>query len=104
LFKTIDYNERKSKPMKGEARKMYCALLAFYRATIIPMVRWRFERAGFLLDLENIRNPVQIVPRRVLDRIGVPNFEIGNSFIHPDQMRKKLKPRMRLANARQLPN
>jgi hypothetical protein len=76
LFKTIYYNERKSKAMKGETRKIYPALLAFYKATIIPMVRWSFERAGFLLDIENIRNPVQIVPSRVLVRISIPNFEI----------------------------
>jgi hypothetical protein len=58
LFKTIYYKERKSKVMKRETMKMYHALLAIYKATIIPMVRWSFERAGFLLDLENIRDPV----------------------------------------------
>jgi hypothetical protein len=33
--------------MKGETRKIYRALLAFYKSTIILMVRWSFERAGF---------------------------------------------------------
>jgi hypothetical protein len=53
------------------------------------MVRWSFERAGFLLNLNNIRNPVQIVPSRVLDRISVPDFEINESFIYLDYMRKE---------------
>jgi hypothetical protein len=64
-------------------------MFAFYKATIMPMVRWSSERAGFPLDLKNIRNPVQIVPSRVLDRIGVPDFEIDDSFIYPDHMRKE---------------
>jgi hypothetical protein len=89
LFKTIYYKKRKSKAMKGEAKKMYCALLAFYKATIIAMVRWSFERAGFLLDLEKIRFLVRIVPSKILDRIGVPDFEIDDSFIYPDHMRKE---------------
>jgi hypothetical protein len=53
------------------------------------MVRWSFERIGFLLDLENIRNPVQIIPSRVLDRSGFPDFEIDESFIYPDYMRNE---------------
>jgi hypothetical protein len=65
------------------------ALLAFYKAAIISMVRWSFERAEFLLDLENTKNPVQIVPSRVLDRIGVPDFEIDDSFIYRDHVTKE---------------
>jgi hypothetical protein len=53
------------------------------------MVLWSFERARFLFDLENIRNPVQIVPSRALDRMGAPDFEIDDSFIYPDHMRKE---------------
>jgi hypothetical protein len=88
LFKTIYYKERKSKSIQGETRKMYRDLLAFDKATIILMVRWSFERVGFLLDLENIRNTVQIVPSRVLDRIGLPDSEIDDSFTYPGHMRK----------------
>jgi hypothetical protein len=40
-------------------------------------------------DLDNIRNPVQIDPSRVLDRISVPDSEPDDSFIDPDQMTKK---------------
>jgi hypothetical protein len=42
-----------------------------------------------LLDLESIRNPVQIVPSRVLDRIGVLDLEIDDLFICPDHVRKE---------------
>jgi hypothetical protein len=89
LFETIDYTKRKSKALKGETMKIYRALLVFDKATIIPMVLWSFERSGFLLDLENIRNPVQIVLSRALDRSGVSDFEIDDSFIYPDHMRKE---------------
>jgi hypothetical protein len=68
---------------------MYWALLVLYKAIIIRMIRGSFERAEFLLDLETIRNPVQIVPSRVLDRISAPDFEIDDSFIYPDHMRKE---------------
>jgi hypothetical protein len=70
---------------------MYYILPAFDKATIIPMVCWSFERVVFLLDLENIRSPVQIVPSRVLDQINVSDFEIGDSFIYPDHMRKEVQ-------------
>jgi hypothetical protein len=55
------------------------------------MVRWSFERAGFPFDLENVRPPVQIFLSRVLDRIAFPDFEIDESFINPDHMRKEAK-------------
>jgi hypothetical protein len=89
LPKTTYYKERNSKAMKGETKKIYRALVAFFKAAVIPMVRWSFERAGFLLDLENIRNPVPIVPSGILDRTGVSDFEIDDSFIYPDHMRKE---------------
>jgi hypothetical protein len=50
--------------MKGETRKIYRPLIAFYQTIIILMVRWSFETVGFLLDLDNVRNPVQIDPGR----------------------------------------
>jgi hypothetical protein len=75
--------------MQGETMKMYSALFASYEATITLMVRWNFERAGCLLDLENIRNPVQIVPSGVLDQIGISDFEIDDSFIYLDHIRKE---------------
>jgi hypothetical protein len=83
--------ERQSKGMKGETKKMYRVLVAFYKATIIPMVRWSFERAGFLLDLNDIRNPVQIEPSRVLGRFAVPELELDDAFIYPDEMQKEVE-------------
>jgi hypothetical protein len=55
-------------------------------------VRWSFGRARFLLDLDNIRNPVRIDPSRLLDRISVPYFELDDTFIYPDQMTKENPP------------
>jgi hypothetical protein len=72
--------------MVGETGKIYPALHALYKATIILTVRWSFERAGFLLDLENIGNSVQIDPIRVLNRILVSDFELDDCCIDPNQM------------------
>lgn len=66
------------------------SLLAFYKTNVVPMVRGNFERVRFPLDLGNIRNPAQIDPRRALARNAVSNFELADSFIYPDQMRKKV--------------
>jgi hypothetical protein len=77
--------------MKEETKKMHHTLLAFYKATMIPMIRWSFERAGFLLDLSDIPNPVQIDPSRVLAQIAVSDVELDDSVIDPDQMRKEVE-------------
>jgi hypothetical protein len=61
--------------MKGETVKIYRAILAFYRATIIPMVRWSFVRAGFLLSPKNLLAPLTVTRADVLTRIAMP--EIG---------------------------
>jgi hypothetical protein len=54
LLKTIYYKDRKPKVTKGGTRKIHRTLFTFYKATIIPMVRWNFEKVGFLLKLEDI--------------------------------------------------
>jgi hypothetical protein len=77
--------------MKEEPKKMHHTLLAFYKATMIPTKRWSFERAGFLLDLSDIRNPLQIEPSRVLAQISVTDVELDDSVIYPDQMRKEVE-------------
>jgi hypothetical protein len=61
--------------MKGEMLKIYRAILAFYKATIIPMVRWSFVRAGFRLNPENLYAPLTMTPADVLARIAKP--EVG---------------------------
>jgi hypothetical protein len=57
------------------------------------MALWSFERVGFLLGLENGRNPVHIDPSRIPGRISVPGFEFDDSFICPDQTRKEIASR-----------
>jgi hypothetical protein len=61
--------------MKGEALKIYRAMLAFYKATIIPMVRWSFVPAGFRLNPKNLLAPLTVTPADVFARIAMP--EIG---------------------------
>jgi hypothetical protein len=90
--------------MKAEARKIYRAMLAFHKAAVVSIAHWSFDGAEFLLDLDNIRNPVQIGPRGVLGRISVPGFELDDSFIYPGQMTKESPARNPRANANQLPN
>jgi hypothetical protein len=85
LFQIFYRKERQSKGMKGETRKIYRALLAFYKSTIIPMVRWSFERAGFRLNSDNLLSPLTVDPTRVLDRLDVPELPFDDAFVYPDQ-------------------
>jgi hypothetical protein len=62
LFKIFYRKERQSQGMKGETRKIYRALLAFCRITIIPTVRWSFEQAGFRLNSDNLMSPLTVDP------------------------------------------
>jgi hypothetical protein len=66
LFKIFYRKERQSKGMKGETRKIYRTLLAFSKSTIIPMIRWSFERAGFRLNSDNLLSPLSVDPTPVL--------------------------------------
>jgi hypothetical protein len=72
--------------MKGETRKIYRALLAFYKSTIIPIVRWSFERAGFRLNSDNLLSPLTVDPTSVLDRFDVPALPFDDAFVYPDQL------------------
>ena len=80
LFKILYKKERKVAEMKGETLKIYRALCAFYKATIIPMVRWSFSRAGFRLDPHNLFAPLTVNPAEVLDRLKVPDISL-ESFV-----------------------
>jgi hypothetical protein len=83
---TIFYRkERQSKGMKGKTRKIYRALLAFYKSTIIPMVRWSFERAGFRLNSDNLLSPLTVDPTPALDRLDVPELSFDDAFAYPGQ-------------------
>jgi hypothetical protein len=86
LFKIFYRKERQSKRMKRETQKIYRALLALYKSTIIPMVRGSFERAGFRLDSDNLLSPLTVDPTPVLDRLDVPELSFDDPFGYPDQL------------------
>jgi hypothetical protein len=86
LFKIFYRKDRQSKEMKGETRKIYRALLAFYKSTIISMVRWSFERAGLRLNSDNLLSPLTVDPTPVLDRLDVPELPFDDSFVYLDQL------------------
>jgi hypothetical protein len=72
--------------MKGEPRKIYRALLAFYKSTSIPMVRWSFERARFRLNSDNLLIPLTVDPTPVLNRLDVPELPFDDAFLFPGQL------------------
>jgi hypothetical protein len=90
LFQIIYRKDKKkkkkknSKGMKGETRKIYRALLAFYKSTTMSMVRWSFERAGFCLNPANLLGPLTIDPRPALGRLEVPELSFDDAFVDPD--------------------
>jgi hypothetical protein len=86
LFKIFCRKGRQSKGMKGETRKIYRALLAFYKSTIIPMVRWSFERAGFRLSSDCLLSLLSVDPTPCFDRFDVPKLSFDDAFIYPDQL------------------
>jgi hypothetical protein len=45
---------------KGDIVKIYRAVTACYKATIIPMLRWSFIRAGFGLNLADLFVPFTV--------------------------------------------
>jgi hypothetical protein len=67
--------QQKSKGLRRETLKIYRGILAFYKATIIPMVGWSFVRGGFRLDPRNLLAPLTVTPEEVLHRIASP--EVG---------------------------
>jgi hypothetical protein len=78
--------------MKGETRKIYRALLSFYKSTIIPMIRWSFVRAGFFLKPENPLGPVGVNGTRVLERIEVPELPVDEAFMYPETIERPTRP------------
>jgi hypothetical protein len=80
--------------MKGETRKIYRALLSFYKSTIIPMIRWSFVRAGFFLKPENLLGPVGVNGIRVQERIDVPELPVGETFIYLETINLPTRPRI----------
>jgi hypothetical protein len=56
--------------------KVYRAILAFYKATIIPMARWCFLRVGFRLNQKNILAPLTMTGAEIRERIVVPELSL----------------------------
>jgi hypothetical protein len=86
LFEIFCRKERQNKGMKGETRKIYRVLQAFYKSTIIPMVRWSFELAGFHSNSDHLLSLLTVDPTSVLDRLDVPELPFDDSFVYPDQL------------------
>jgi hypothetical protein len=75
----INEKQKRTK-MKGETLKIYRAILVFYQATIIPMVRWSFVRAGFRLNPKNLLEPFTLTPadaRVAMPEIGLEDYGFG---------------------------
>jgi hypothetical protein len=62
------------------------------------MVRWSFERAGFLLNSDNFLSSLTVDPTPVLDRLGVPELPFDDAFVYPDQLNPQ---RLQLTKQRQ---
>jgi hypothetical protein len=60
--------------MKGETLKIFRAILAFYKATIIPVMKWSFVWAEFRLNPKNLFAPLTVTPADVLARIAIPQI------------------------------
>jgi hypothetical protein len=67
--------EAKTHKMKGGMLKIYRAILAFHKATIIPMVRWSFVRAGFRFNPKPLTvTPADMLAQIVMLEIGLEDY------------------------------
>jgi hypothetical protein len=86
LFKILYKKDEKMHKLKGEMLKIYRAVLAFYKARIIPTVRWSFLRAGFHLNPENLLAPLTMTRTEVLERMVVLELSLEEFvFSTPDE-------------------
>jgi hypothetical protein len=74
LFKILDKKEQKIQKLKGETFEIDRALHAFYKATVIPMVQWSLNRAGFWLNSDNLLALLPINRAEGPARISVPEM------------------------------
>jgi hypothetical protein len=102
ILQILDKTENKVKEMKGETLKMYRAIAAFYKATIIPMVRWSFIRAGLFLKLDDLFGPLTVNPAAVIDRIALPEIAIEH-FVAPETTRSPLSTDRSVRRRDQIP-
>jgi hypothetical protein len=82
VFKILYKREDKVKGLKGETLKIYRALAAFYKSTIIPTVRWSFLPAGFQLRPDNLFAPVTLHPEIFIKRISLPEISL-QEYVEP---------------------
>jgi hypothetical protein len=75
-FKFLYKKENKVKGMKEDTLKIYRAIAAFCKATIILIVRWSFTFAESLLNPEDLFAPLTVNPQIVLARIAIPEIPI----------------------------
>jgi hypothetical protein len=73
--------------MKGETRKIYHALLSSYKSTIIPMIRWSFERAGFRLNSGDLLGTVTVNPTSVLEGTDFRELPFDDVFLYRELLR-----------------
>jgi len=64
---------------------MYRALFAFYKATIIHMVRWICLRMGLELKTQHLLGAVTVNSGIVLERISAPEVSL-EEFIYPENL------------------
>jgi hypothetical protein len=88
--------------MKGQTLKISRARTAFYKATIIPMVSWRFIRAGFRLNSDNVFGPLSVNPETVIGRIAVPEITL-EQFVTPGTLEAPLSTRASIRSRWQIP-
>jgi hypothetical protein len=91
-FSRFFIKKKQTKGMKGETRKIYRALISFYKNTIIPMIRWSFVRAGFFLKPENLLGPVGVNETRPLERIEFPELPVDEAFMYPETIDLPTRP------------
>jgi hypothetical protein len=75
--------------MKGETQKIYRAMKALHRATLIAMVRWSFTCAGFGPNPRHLFGLLAVNPAILLDRITISEIAL-EALVVPEIMRPPL--------------
>jgi hypothetical protein len=83
---------------------MYKALLAFYKSTILPIVRHSFARAGIIMNTGDIMGSVDLNPNTVLERLAVPEVPLDVSFEFPVDMANENAGKPRSRNRSPIPS
>jgi hypothetical protein len=97
IFKLTYSKEKQNQQFIGETKKLYRALLAFYKSMILPIVRHSFARAGIILNSSDMMGHVNIDTAVVLDRLTTPGVTVDVSFNFPAETaaEKAGKPKCR---------